>query len=362
LAGLLETLTERQIMKSRTYTTLAATSITLAVSALVISCGGGGGGDSSSGTPTPTPVTKAATLDAASVATGIKEFAAFIPVCSRTAKSSTTVSIAPALVTRTQMLSSESGAGAAALIQGAIAASQNRMSLTAALGSTKPADQLGSCGGRMTYPAYSHLSGTTTATRSYESYCSLDSSTGQKSILNGSMSFVDTGTPSANGPITTKMEASSPAGISYVVQDAAGKTVNSQLFAFTNFVSVVGVPGGTPTAARPDTMSIAEVKITNQLTGKTYRETGFNVSSFTTASGGEQVSISGRGYRSNGDYFDVATTVPQTTDADGNTLAGTVSFTGANGSVAVATFVPGATSQATVTVNGTAVTDAPACK
>ena len=55
----------------------------------------------------------------------------------------------------------------------------------------------------------------------------------------------------------------------YVVQDAAGKTTNSQLFAFTNFVSVVGVPGGTPTAAKPDTMSIAEVKITNQLTGKT---------------------------------------------------------------------------------------------
>ncbi len=352
-------------MKNRTYTkTLIATSITLAVSALVISCGGGGGGDSGSITPTPTPVTKAATLDMASVATGAKEFSAFIPVCSRTAKSSTAASVAPTLTSKTQMLSNEGGAGAtaAAMIQGAIASSQNRMSLTAALGSTKPADQMGSCGGRITYPAYSHLSGTTTATRSYESYCSLDSATGQRSILNGSMAFVDTGTPTANGPISTKMEASSPAGIAYVVQDAAGKTTNSQLFAFTNFVSVVGVPGGTPTAAKPDTMSIAEVKITNQLTGKTYRETGYNVTSFDTPSGGQQQTVSGRGYRSNGDYFDVSTSVPQTTDASGNTLAGTVTFTGANGSVAVATFVPGATSQATVTVNGTAVTDAPACK
>ena len=70
-----------------------------------MAAGGGGGWDSGSisPTPTPTPVTKAATLDMASVATGAKEFSAFIPVCSRTAKSSTAASVAPTLTSKTQM-------------------------------------------------------------------------------------------------------------------------------------------------------------------------------------------------------------------------------------------------------------------
>lgn len=72
--------------------------------------------------------------------------------------------------------------------------------------------------------------------------------------------------------------------------------------------------------------------------------------------------MSGRGYRSNGDYFDVSTTTPMVSDSHGNTVSGAFAFTGANGSTAVATFVPGKVSQATMTVNGTSVTGLPACK
>ena len=42
-------------------------------------------------------------------------------------------------------------------------------------------------------------------------------------------------------------------------------------------------------------------------------------------------------------------------------LSGVITFTGANGTTAVATLVPGPTPQATLTVNGVPVTAVPAC-
>lgn len=74
------------------------------------------------------------------------------------------------------------------------------------------------------------------------------------------------------------------------------------------------------------------------------------------------MSLSGRGYRSDGNYFDVSTTVPVTSDSSGKTTAGELTMSGANGAKAVMTMVPGSTLQATMTVNGTAVTSVPACK
>jgi hypothetical protein len=220
---------------------------------------------------------------------------------------------------------------------------------------------LGSCGGRITYPAFSHLNGVTTATLLFDKYCTVDSATKAPVTVNGNIAFVDTGTPGLSGPIRSKIEAGSPDGISIDTQDAAGQPVK-EVITFSNFVYTVGVPGGKPTASNPDQLSLGELKATNSSTQKTYRETDFKVSMFTPATGGQQFTVSGRGYRSGGEYFDVATSVPFVTDATGAPLGGAMTFTGAAGSTAVATVKPGSVMQATMTVNGTPLAGMPACK
>ena len=72
--------------------------------------------------------------------------------------------------------------------------------------------------------------------------------------------------------------------------------------------------------------------------------------------------MSGRGHRSNGESFEIATPTRIETDSTGAYTAGALTFSGANGSQAVVTLVPGVTMQATLTVNGTPYTEGlPAC-
>ena len=142
---------------------------------------------------------------------------------------------------------------------------------------------------------------------------------------------------------------------------AAGKTIGSQLITVVAYVSAPGVPGGSATEAKPDRLQIGEWRVRNDLTGKTYRQTGYTMTTFTNASGGEQVTLSGRGYRSTG-YYDITTSKPLVTDADGNTVSGTLVSTGVNGEAVVITMVPGEVMQATMTVDGKVVGTAPACQ
>ena len=213
----------------------------------VISCG-------SSNDSTPAITTKAATLDVASVTAGVPEISAFLPVCTTTKAMGVT---AQAPTTKMPTLAQLLAAGNT---QQALAAGRTVKTVT-----SKPADTLGNCGGKRTYTSFAHASGVTTASVTYSNYCSLDSSTGGiKSIANGSYSFVDTGTPAASGPITTKIDASSPAGLSYVTQDSGGKVLTSQLFAFTGFNYTIGVPGGTATAARPNSYRFDDLSVTTR--------------------------------------------------------------------------------------------------
>jgi len=121
------------------------------------------------------------------------------------------------------------------------------------------------------------------------------------------------------------------------------------------------VPGGDPTPERPDRIQVAEWQVHNVLTGKVYRQTGYGVTTFLTAAGGEQTTISGRGYRSTG-FYDLVTTSPIVTNADGDVLSGVLTSSGADGQALVMTLVPGADFQATMTVDGKPVTTAPACQ
>lgn len=325
---------------------------------LLTACGGGGGGSgdasgtSGGGTATAPAVAGPAAIDTAAMTKAIPEISLAIPVC-RPA----TAEGGPALrsTARAESVWLARLAGLREMTAGRSLPSRK------ALGPTKPADVLGDCGGRRGYTAYSHSGGVTTGTLAFDNYCTSDSGTGQRQVVSGSIDFVNTGTPSASGPITSKVEAGSPAGLTLRRQDATGRALDSQSATFTNFVYTVGVPGGSPTAARPDVMRVGEVRYTSAA-GQTYRQTEYVNTTWETAGGGEQMTLSGRGYRSNGDYYDLSTPTPVTSDASGKTTAGEIAIAGANGSRAVMTMVPGSRLQATMTVNGSPVTSVPVCQ
>ena len=297
-----------------------------------------------------------ATIDATSVSTGMSEVAAILAVCTKVGQQ------APAPRASLEQRAGPSLAGRM-MVAGRVAKTFYKSASAGPLqaSTSAPADSLGACGGRLSHPVYSHVNGVTTATNQFDNYCSNDSDTGGKQIINGSVSYVKTGTPSANGPITTKMVSNSPAGLSFVTKNAADSVVTSQTFSFSNYVFTPGVPGGDATAANPDRVQIDEFAIGDGLTGKSYRQTSYTASTFDVLGGGTQMSFSGRGYRSNGSYYDMATTTPFATNQSGDYTGGVFTFTGAGGSTAVATVVPGSKLQATMTVDGKPLTGVPNC-
>lgn len=329
--------------KSTKISTLGAIAIA-ATASLVVSCGG----DSSDDTPLAT----ATTIDAASVTKGIAAVSALIPVCSSPG------------ATKVAAVQGDTAPAKIVWLAKKLAQSQSPQRRILALGSVPPADTLGGCGGRMTFPisSYSHASGVTTATLAFEDYCTVNTSTNDRALVNGTIHFVDTGTPSPSGPIRSKIEAHSPASLTIITQDATGKQVDSDVITFNTLLYTVGVPGGVPTASNPDQFSLDELKVTNTITGKVYLETDYTMAMFQTASGGLQFTGGGRSYRTGGEYFDVSTTSPIVIDSAAKPVSGAVTFTGANGSTAVATLLPGNLFQATMTVNGTPLADRPACQ
>jgi hypothetical protein len=325
--------------------TRPATSVVLGALALTLAaCGGSDstGGSSGSG---------ATTIDLAAVETGVDEMSSFIAICSNAAGEATadaSQDCGPGVLARLLQLRREP----------ALRGSYASFALTGA----RPSDMLGSCGGRARYlDDYSHSSGTTTGTFAFENYCE-SGDDGERLELDGRVTFRNVGTPTATGPITNRVEASSPAGITQTVRDAGGQLQASQRIAFTNYVFVPGEAGATATAAKPDVATADEIRITNLITSKTYRQTDYRLSTFVNASGGEQLTLAGRGYRSDGTYFNVTTAQPVISNADGDFVAGQLAFGGKDNSRAVLTVVPGPVLQGTVTVNGQPVTNAPPCR
>lgn len=304
-------------------------------------------------TSSAAPDGPATEITIAGVTTGIGEISTVLPICRPAGSQAPSSAVAPpadASVWLTKALEYHRIAAGEAGFQ------------PQRLTSQKPADKLGDCGGRLTYPVYNHSNGTTTGTYAFENYCTIDDETGERTTLNGSMSFTNAGTPTNSGPITNKIEASSPAGITEITRSASGQTLSSKRISFEDYVYTPGIPGSEPTSSKPDKLTAKSVTVSNQVTGKSYVHTDYTMSYFVTSSGGEQMTVTGRGYRSNGEYYDVKTTTPVTADSDGDFTGGKISFTGANGSEAVLTVVPGSTLQGTMTVNGQPVTNVPVCK
>jgi hypothetical protein len=312
--------------------------------ALFATCGGGGTGSSG----------EAATIDLAAVETGAEELSTFIPIChvgSTLRLPGTPKPAGDRIVALMRVLELGRGAG--------LRAGGNPQGI---LDPTKPGDEFGDCGGRVTFPTYSHSNGTTTATLEFENFCNIDDETGEHEIADGTISLVDHGTPGSFGPVTTSLDADGPGGVSVDAETAGGTTVRSQRISFTDFVLDVGVPGGLATQANPDELTIDELTLTDLLTGKSYLQTDYIVTQYYTSNGNQVSTFSGRGHRSNGDYYDIRTTTPQTTTLSGDILGGQLTITGAGNSQAVMTLVPGPTLKATMTVNGVPVTNVPACQ
>ena len=294
-----------------------------------------------------------ATIDEISVATGIAEMSTLVPICRPSSGQSAEVSSSldegmPTLLARVLEVRRTT----------AILGTLRAMSFS----SNQPVDKLGDCGGRATYLSYNHSSGTTTATYAYQDYCNQDSETGNRTTLNGNIAFKEIGTPGDYGPIISKIEAGSPAGVAETTRTAGGQVLSSRLIKFEEYEHTLGVPGGDPTSSQPDKTKVKEFAFTNQSSGKTYRQTEFSMTNFITSSGGEQMTVSSRGYRSNGDFFNISTTTPITSDSDGDFTGGKITFSGANNSTAVFSVVPGSTPQGTLTLNGQPVTNVPVCR
>jgi hypothetical protein len=334
-------------VNSRTLSFLSSTAVAVGAVALVNSCGGGGGGDG--------PAETQGTIDATSVTQAINDLGGLVTICKTGA--------AGAPTERPQAQRVQPLALVPSIVRGAMAkraVSPLRPTERAkALTSTPPPDQLGDCGGRYGYRNYVHNNGVTTATLAFENYC--NSSTGERLLVNGGIAFVNTATPTATGPITTKLEASTSAPMTLATQTSTGTPISSQTMAFSNFKMAVGVPGGAPTATNPDLLTMESMSVTASDTGKTRRLANLSISEFQNNTGNIESTVGLRNYRSDGSYTDMTTTQPIVLSAAGDVVGGQVKFSGANGTSAVATAVPGPTLQATVSVNGAPLTSVPAC-
>jgi len=315
----------------------------LVAATIGLGCGGGSSG----------PSGDQATIDQTSVATAVEIVSSVVPICQAGGAAGASALQQPedasvAWLARLVDLRRTGELRATLSVQG--------------LGSTQPPDEFGDCGGRMTYADYNHVSGVTSGTLVYENYCSINDETGDRVTANGRIPFVNTGTPSASGPITTRIEADSPDGVTFVTRSSTGTQLGAENVRFTDYLYRPGVPDGTPTASNPDRLTLEDARITNLETGKVYRQSDYSLTTFETASGGEQVTVSGRGYRSSGDWFQVSTATPLTSNASGDILGGAFTFTGDANSTATVTMVPGAILQGTVRINGAPMTGLPACR
>lgn len=306
----------------------------------VASCGGGASLTIEAG---------AARIDQPAVERAVADFDGFVAIC-RTGTG--------ALQAQRKVRIAERLHGAAMLVarQGV----RQRGVRPLALSSTPPADELGGCGGRFGYRDYVQSGNVTTGVLSFENYCDLDSDTGERQVVDGSVRFVNTATTTTGGSETARVTADTVRPLTITITSSTGAPVSSQTIRFERFDYGAGVPGGSPTAARPDVVSAASISVTNNDTRKVYRQTDYRYTQYSTSGGGLTYTLAGRGYRSDGSFFQISTEVPITQDDDGNTVSGRVVFSG-QGTTAVATVVPGSTLQATLAVNGQPVTSVPAC-
>lgn len=331
----------------------SAALVVMGLSWLAASCGGGGGGDDKQPAPAnPTQITEAA------VKTAAADAASFVALCNPGSTPAGNATSDPVARAGTSALVSR--ALGLAQMQRERRLMQGRMQAMAA---GDPLVENGDCGGKYEMTEDSSGGDTSTGSLVFTNYCELNTDTGLQEVVDGSVTLSVTRVPVGSSKVTSRIGAESPNGLRTQVRTVGGGEVKSdEMVSFTGLAYQVGVPGGSPTSESPDRFTVQEMLRSNNRTGKTYRQENWSISSYDTPSGGSSVALSGRGYRSNGESFEIATPTRIETTSTGAYVGGTLTFSGANNSQAVVTLVPGSTMQATLTVNGTPYTEGlPAC-
>jgi hypothetical protein len=202
-----------------------------------------------------------------------------------------------------------------------------------AIGSSAPADVAGTCGGFLRYKNWSHASGSTTGTLSYENYCYKVITTGDKTTINGEIPFSAPGTSGTVGPVTSKITASSPTKMTIKTTSSTNVTKLNAEIAFDNLELTPGTPvsgGGTTNATNPDNYKVGKVATKNITTGKQAMLENVAVTMVKTSNGGTKENISGRMYDTDIGYLDVTTTTPILIDSAGIHTAGVLTISGSN--------------------------------
>lgn len=311
---------------------------------LLSACGGSGGGGSSS-TALYSGKTSQAAIDEQSVKGTLAGMQDIFPSCSATGVSKVaTGKVKPLLaVVKTARL----------VLQPTISKRVGKS--VSLLATTTPSPRTGDCGGTLTYPTYSHSSGTTTMSVKWDNYCTTDSF-GNRTTFNGTLSAVDAGTPTASGPVTSKLTTEIPR-LTVVEVNSSGTVIANETIRLIGFEYLPAAGASANLANLPGTIRLSSFELNEDKTGKAYMLQNLNMTTSIVGSD-TQMTISGRIFRGTSGYADLTTDTPLVIDSSQNLKSGAISFTGTNGSKATLTAVAGTGQAFSVAVNGTSLAGA----
>ena len=272
----------------------------LGLAVTIGSCGGGGDGDDDGGGIQYTGLTTQATLTADGVTDALQGTPIYLPACEPAGSiavpaSRSAVRSAPrtvALVLRG--FASRSVASATRWLTGDSAARQLEQRAV-------DFSYDGMCGGTLAFSG-EHEDGDTGGKLTLTDFCLSDPATGVSDTLNGTISIQTVGDPSPTGPVTTSFTATSPNTI-HVVSTTGSETT----IAFRNLTYTYGVPGSLPTAASPDTLTVDEFLVRNDLSGNMMKIENLDATVVYLNTTTVEVAASARWYFPNTGFIDIAT-------------------------------------------------------
>ncbi|MEI8354853.1 MAG: hypothetical protein WCG31_01945 [Deltaproteobacteria bacterium] len=228
-----------------------------------------------------------------------------------------------------------------------------------------PSPQTGTCGGTLTFPTYSHSSGTTTISIKWDNYC-ITNTRGNQVTYNGTLNAVDAGTPGAFGPVTTKLSANIPRlSIVEKTPPVPGPVVvvSNKTIALSGFV-YVPTPGEIATTSPlylPGTTTITSFEAKDYKGDKQYKLGNMNIVTTMLIGGDIQITMTGRVYEGSTGYTVMTTVTPLLMDDSQNFISGEMLFTGSASTYATCTALNEPGQDFTVSVNGTPLSGQMSC-
>ena len=209
----------------------------------------------------------------------------------------------------------------------------------------------GDCGGTLNISDV-HASGITTYTYAFNNFCSKDNSVSPpaESKVHGTLTAREIGTPTANGPFVTRMEATTD----QLQLTAKGETT---VLSMNKATVTYGVPAnwgpGDATASNPDMVEIDQATVRFESQNRTHSITNLNASTYESGDNSVLNISSGTYTTTNHGYLNLATGQPIVVNGNGDWISGSLSLAGADGNTVVVTPSTSANSVVNVALNGT---------